>query len=250
MSFVTCKLFAQRGNMLFQIACCASHAWRHAVDFKIPRQGHSPELPVMPWPHLPEWTPADGLGAPYVEHQDQFGLYHDMPYWPKMRLHGYFQNELYFKDYRDKIIELFQVPYNPMKGVVGIHVRRGDYLLYPTKYITPDHDYLSRSIQYFTDMGYETFSIFSDDMPWCKEYFTRHYPFLGFTFHEGNDAGTDMSLLSSCEHQIISASTFSWWAAWLNQNPYKVVIAPKSWFGPGNNHLNSSQIVPTSWIRM
>lgn len=239
MSFVTVKLWAQTGNMMFMIAATIAHALKHSVEYKIPSEGHSPELRVMPFPHLPEWKTTDGLGAPYVESPDQFGRYHEMPYWPKMRLHGYFQNELYFKDYRKEILEAFQIPWSPMQNVVGVHVRRGDYLQHPTKHPVVTKDYLLDACLHF--VGYR-YLFFSDDIQWCKEAFPGH------EYSEGKSALEDMSLMSSCEHQVIANSTFSWWAAWLNQNPDKVVIRPKIWFGPGNSGLDSSQICPSSWI--
>jgi hypothetical protein len=251
MSFVTCKCFAQTGNVMFQIAMTIAHALKHGVEYKIPRQGHSPELPTIPFAHLPQWNPSDGLGAPYVEQQEHFGLYHDVPYWPKMRLHGYWQNEKYFKNYRKEIIEAFQLHWKYHEGIVGIHIRRGDYLNNPHKFLSPNHAYLSESIKYFIDrQEVKAFAIFSDDIAWCKEYFSYNHPKHQFIFNEGYSALEDMSMLSGCEHQIISASTFSWWAAWLNQNPNKIVVCPEHWFGPGNSHLNSSEICPREWIRV
>lgn len=246
MSFVTVKLFAQRGNWQFMIAACAAHAWKHGVDFKIPLEGHDPKLRSSPFPWLPAWTPADGLGAPYVEPPELFGQYHEMPYWPKMRLHGYFQNETYFRDYRQDVLRLFRMDQiETMINTVGIHVRRGDYLDHPTKFVSPNHEYLSKAIAYFDR---EYFSVFSDDIPWCKQYFSTHHPDRTFIYNEGNDAATDQLLLASCEHQIISASTFSWWSAWANPNPNKRVICPAVWFGP-DTKLRYDLICPESWTR-
>lgn len=244
MSFVTCKLWAQAGNQMFMIAATIAHALKHGVDYKIPREGHSPELPMMPFPWLPAWTPADGLGAPYVEEQDQFGIYHEMPYWPKMRLHGYFQSEKYFSNYRQEILEAFRIPWHGLNGVIGVHVRRGDYLQHPTKHPVVTKDYITQAFQQFPG-GYQ-YKFFSDDIQWCKETFPGH------SYSEGRPALEDMSFMSCCEHQIISNSTFSWWAAWLNQNPHKQIITPshKNWFGPGNSALSTKDLIPESWIQI
>jgi hypothetical protein len=55
-------------------------------------------------------------------------------------------------------------------------------------------------------------------------------------------------LISRCKHQIISNSTFSWWGAWLNQNPEKIVVAPNVWYKDPN--LDTSQLIPKEWKRI
>jgi len=58
----------------------------------------------------------------------------------------------------------------------------------------------------------------------------------------------DLRLMSLCRHNIIANSTFSWWGAWLNQNPYKTVIAPKKWFN--TEKFDAKDVLPESWIRL
>ena len=56
--------------------------------------------------------------------------------------------------------------------------------------------------------------------------------------------------MSLCDHNIIANSTFSWWGAWLNNNPSKKIIAPNEWFGFGLSHLNTIDIIPNNWIKI
>lgn len=72
------------------------------------------------------------------------------------------------------------------------------------------------------------FYVFTDNVDWVKENFQE----IEYTLLKGNPADGygnhfDMQLMSLCKHNIISNSTYSWWSAFLNQNPGKVVIAPE-----------------------
>jgi hypothetical protein len=60
----------------------------------------------------------------------------------------------------------------------------------------------------------------------------------------------DMQLMSCAKHNIISNSTYSWWGAWLNKNPDKIVIAPEPWFNLESIYYKDNKIVPDSWVKM
>ena len=64
--------------------------------------------------------------------------------------------------------------------------------------------------------------------------------------NKGSDSWQDMYLMSRCKHNIIANSTFSWWGAWLNDNPQKIVVAPSRWFA----NMDNDEIVPPEWIRL
>jgi len=57
-----------------------------------------------------------------------------------------------------------------------------------------------------------------------------------------------MKEFASCTHQMIANSTWSWWAAWLNPNPDKIVVAPKNWFA--DSTINTDDLIPDEWVRL
>jgi len=75
------------------------------------------------------------------------------------------------------------------------------------------------------------FIIFSDDPEWSKNYMKTQFSKLNQIFPIEKDY-IELYLMSCCNHQIISNSTFSWWAAYLNTFNEKIVCAPRNWFGP------------------
>ena len=100
-------------------------------------------------------------------------------------------------------------------------------------------------------MGYSSFIVCSDDIRWCRIQLKPLELFGAvFTFSSEQEPIADLALMSCCENNIIANSSFSWWSAWLNRNPDKIVIAPKLWFGPGNDHLKISDLLPDEWIKM
>ena len=92
---------------------------------------------------------------------------------------------------------------------------------------------------------------FSDDSEWVKEQF-KDLPYAKqFIDHNiGENSWKDMLLMSLCKYNIIANSSFSWWAAWLNANPEKMVIAPKKWFVQPETEMNTSDLIPSEWIRL
>ena len=126
---------------------------------------------------------------------------------------------------------------------VFLHVRRGDYLQSNGLYVMLGATYYQNAIEILkTKIKNPHIFIFSNDMPWCKENLARYVDFSGCVveFVEGNTEGNaaeELELMRSCRHAIIANSTFSWWAAYLIENPQKIVIMPR-------NYLNDSARFP------
>lgn len=182
-------------------------------------------------------------------------------------MEGLWQDEAYFKDIEDVIRQKFQfIP--PLDTVnqeivdkmhktnsVSLHVRRGDYVSNP-QYAAILGNICSR--EYYETALSElkkdetdvVLFVFSDDIAWVQKEFT-FLPQENITFIEHNkglDSYKDMQLMSNCKHNIVANSTFSWWGAWLNNNPNKKVYAPKIWFN--DPHLADNHIVPDEWIKI
>jgi len=127
------------------------------------------------------------------------------------------------------------------ENTVSIHVRRGDYLV-QTWGILPFTYYL-QAVQHTEGDLY----IFSDDVPWCKAHFKQEYFNRQITFVNAGEDYLDFELMKRCKYNIIGSSTFSWWAAFLNENSDKKVIAPAQWLG---GWIDNSLIYPKDWIKI
>jgi len=179
-------------------------------------------------------------------------------------LDGYWQSEKYFEDIRHvllgdfkiitplsvKNLELTKVINNTES--VSIHVRRGDYM--SNKTINETHgicsmEYYNSAISYIASkIEHPTFFIFSDDIPWVKNYMNYNYNVIYVDHNSPDMAYEDLRLMSLCKHNIIGNSSFSWWGAWLNPNKDKIVIAPKQWFA--TTERSSIDIIPEGWIKL
>lgn len=171
-------------------------------------------------------------------------------------LSGYFQTEKYFKEYSKEIRELFSFSEEYKNSIkekykdllegetCSIHVRRGDYLKLLDSHPVQSVNYFMKGVREMPEDS--KFLIFSDDIDWCK----KNFPDVPekFIFIEGNPDYEDLLLMSLCKNNIIANSSFSWWAAWFNENVNKKVIAPSKWFGTANSNNNTVDLYCENWI--
>lgn len=151
-------------------------------------------------------------------------------------LNGYWQSAYYFENIRPLLLKEFiplQLPQYPSwvnaKNTVAIHVRRTDYLL-EERYGFIGEQYYERAISLMqTKIKDPLFVFFSDDIKWCRLNFKNDRTVF-FEEQEWLADYLQLHLLSKCAHQIIANSSFSWWGAWLNTNPEKMVIRPATPF--------------------
>ena len=181
----------------------------------------------------------------YTEKKENYFTYTDEPLLicGSCYYDGTWFNEGYFSDIRDKIYNTFsfrrtlsaycESVMNEIMNTnsVSIHVRRGNYLLFDTYKGICDKEYYKRAIEYVAGkIQNPHFFFFSDDIQWCRENLSELTD--KYSFVENNnpqDNYVDMQLMSCCKHNIIAHSSFSWWGAWLNRNPDRIVVAPYKW---------------------
>lgn len=175
---------------------------------------------------------------------------------------GYWQSEKYFAEIRNVLLEEFTLKHTidslskelsvkiSEKNSVSVHFRRGDYISNPITNkvhgICGD-DYYSKAMHMIESKIQDPeFFIFSDDIDWCKANIKTDCSIDFVEHNKEEDAIKDLWLMSLCKHNIIANSSFSWWGAWLNRNPNKIVIAPRKWFNNGN--IETKDLYPVSWV--
>jgi hypothetical protein len=176
---------------------------------------------------------------------------------------GYWQSEKYFADYVNKIREdfTFKLPLSSENSkiadqvlnvnAVSLHVRRGDYVSDSKNSFIGvcSLDYYQKAIAYIKSVvDSPVLYIFSDDIDWVKTNLVLDSPSVFVSHNQGAESYNDMRLMSMCQHHIIANSSFSWWGAWLNAHPEKIVIAPKKWFA--SDQFDTSDLLPLSWIKI
>jgi hypothetical protein len=191
-----------------------------------------------------------------TSYNEPFFHYQKIPYNKNLKIYGYYQSEKYFLHNREQILDLYTIDEKSKKEIYekyddilnndtcSLHIRRGDYLGLPNHHPTCSLEYYNQAINQFPKNT--KFLVFSDDIKWCKEVFTDE----NFIFIEGNKDYIDLWLMSLCKNNIIANSSFSWWGAWLNQNPNKKVIAPTKWFGSAVSNHNTQDLIPKTWQKI
>ena len=284
MSEVFVKLMGGLGNQMFQRAFgMALEARKHTVKFDasfFPKQNKrtmdivefKAETDIIDKEELQWFVKEDG-----------------MPFQPGLLVpsgrtlyEGYFQSEKYFKAVEREVRDGFELKH-PSDGfffarrllfetrfvpneVVAIHVRRGDYVKPPFNQLFAQlgMDYYSKAIDLIEERVPEDkrYLVFGDEgSQKTEEEIASYVEKKGRVCHlmrnlkqssEFNltDA-EELVLMRKCSHQIIANSSFSWWAAWLNKNKDKEVIAPKTWFiGAHALTHDTRDLIPENWKKI
>jgi hypothetical protein len=216
--------YGRLGNQLFQISAVYSHAKNNGYLYGFPEWEYNKYLDKC-------LEICNDTNLRIHRESDPFG-YSEIPSVDHLDLIGYFQNENYFREYKNDIKSLLKPKSEIIercsvnKKTTAIHIRRGDYLKFPDHHPVCSMDYYNRSIEKLKSIT-DKFLIFSDDIEWCKNNFIGD-----FEFSLESDEFIDLIKMSMCDNFIIANSSFSWWGSYLG-NDDSIVIAPDNWVGPG-----------------
>jgi hypothetical protein len=185
---------------------------------------------------------------------------------------GYFQSPLYFEKYKNMICKLIKLEEKKLevknklqlqdeffRVTISLHFRLGDYKKLQDFHPILSEKYYINCISYIlskqTNKNLKNVLYFceDDDLDEVEKTIKKIavlFPLLNFTRCNSNlDDWEQMLLMSMCSTNIIANSTFSWWGAYLNNNPEKIVCYPEYWFGPRAGH-DTSDLFPKDWIKI
>jgi hypothetical protein len=175
---------------------------------------------------------------------------------------GYWQTEKYFGDIAPQLRAEFQVK-TPQQGQdeivaahmrrtesVSLHVRRGDKAT-AKDFNGSSAEYCRHAVAWFRErLSSPVFFVFTDDWDWVRQHLPAA-PDMVHVCHNGDDEDyEDLRLMSQCRHHIIAPSSFSWWGAWLNPSPEKLVVSPPHHRWLNFRNCDTSDVVPNSWVQL
>lgn len=261
--FVVGHLQYELGNQMFQAAATIAYALDHGYD------AYFPNLSVCPWWDLPinrqyffsRLNPNNPPGSLEFIYEDNGTI--PVPAGENGKIHGGFQSEKYFAHHKEAVIEAFSPTQEILDHLhekyadilahpctVAVHVRTylKDYGHLPTMdelHAFAGVEYYEEAVKLFPEDA--LFVVCSDRIDWCKEHLAHIAP--NIVFIEDSTHYYDFYLMTLCHHIITGNSTFSWWAAYLNRNPDKIVVTLDNWFGRWWRG-STDKIVLKDWIRL
>lgn len=255
-------IIGRLGNQMFQYATLRGIANTHGYEFTIPESDFNDE-----------WNDHqlfDAFNLPYLKSKgrvsDKFLQERQFNYDSELveqcpddiSLYGYFQTERYFSHIADSIKEDFTFKKDVVTNCkevmeelsepIALHVRRTDYVEKSQDHPPCSLEYYHTALKRFNEK--RPVVIFTDDVQWCKD--QDIFSPDRFLISETGNNVYDLCLMTLCTDYIIANSSFSWWGAWLSQNPDPKVIAPKTWFGSTGYTAknNTVDIVPNRWTKI
>jgi len=187
---------------------------------------------------------------------------------------GYFQSYKYFQENFDVICRILNIAEKRLdileevvdkfhsaqflEKSISMHFRLGDYKNLPDYHPIMSSEYYKKSLQYIVNQLDYTPNVLyfceDEDLESVNEtiqLLKSEFPTIEFERATNTlDDWQQMLLMSCCNHNIIANSSFSWWGAYFNVNPAKIVCYPSVWFGPKMSDVDVSDLFPDEWINI
>lgn len=262
------------GNQLFQIFALISTSIDNKKEFVIPYYEKTTNgiQRITYWnsflKNLKKYT--KHIDRPVIIYKEPDFRYNPLPSHNSncklLMYNGYFQSEKYFKPNFTQICNLINLNkfksdlcgrnYLPDGVNISLHFRMGDYKqIQECHPLIDDEYYISAlnlinsteriNVVYFCEK--EDDEIASERISYIK---TKCANVDFVKCPNELDDWEQMILMSLCNHNIIANSSFSWWGAYFNENPTKIVTYPSTWFGPKMFNLDTSDLFPESWVKI
>jgi hypothetical protein len=257
------------GNQLFQIFALISYCIDNDYNYVFPYNMEKWDKRISNWDsllsELKKNTCSNALLRNIPIYQENNFVYNKIPIFNNnIRLNGYFQSEMYFKDNYNHIVDLLKIREKQYElkdkinrvNSISLHFRMGDFgnIHHP---ILPDSYYINalKYIIHYTNKS--DWNIYyacekNDELIVNKRVnnIKNQFNNLNFIIIDHNNKDWEQLLIMSlCEHNIIANSTFSWWAAYFNNNPENIVCYPSLWFGPAKN-MDLKDLFPDRWKKI
>ena len=241
------------GNQLFQYAYLRSQAGRMGVKFYCPKWRGDSVFELQD-----EKERGEIFDPKFYYNESEFNHGFDkktLDIKDETDVTGFFQSEKFFSksdirewfSFKKEMFEGVRKKYSNIdfKNSIAIHLRLGDYLNPSLQFYIAKTSYFEEALNLLGSSPH--ILVFSDDP-------NRAQKSLGhisgnIQFIEGNKDYEDFYLITKCRDVICSASSFSWWAAYLNPSSTKKVIMPSQWFLPGSPTANHDIFV-SEWITL
>jgi len=282
---ISVNIMGGLGNELFMIFTTFAYGIQHNQKVIFPTNPYMGERHTYWHSFLKDLVifttqnPANGMSDYEVlslpKYYEQGFHYTPLPYFSEnVLLFGYFQSPKYFdqfketifkilhlydkqKDIRNKFSYLFEKDSSLTDSIVSMHFRLGDYKTKRLHHAIMNYEYYENSLQHIVNnipVKRILYCCESEDNEYVGEQIARlHSKFSNIEFVKIPDTAEDyeqLLIMSCCDHNIIANSTFSWWAAYFNQNSPKMVCYPSVWFGEAYKDNEHNDLFPANWIQI
>lgn len=248
------KLYGRLGNQCFQVAAAIALARKMETSWAIPRVTNDTRV----WPnYFLHTVPRSNITMCSTRelYNEPRHCFDPLPTNHDITLNGYFQSEKYWPNHEDKVTIGNALRFHCEKqDYIAVHVRRGDYVTqFSDKHPPIGPDYYKEAVARMIFDGHFKFKIYSDEIEYCKHWFPLggFVSSVDFQFSNIKDPLTDMRDMYNAAGFIISNSTYSLFPALLRlDNPFTIAPVESSWYGPGNAHLESCDLMPERFIQI